>query len=353
MQHRDGHDVTCIFHKPFLNSPDKTFESQNFDFKVHFMDMKNPFSYLWLSRFISSNKPHVIHCHRNLALLYGFFSSRWLGTGNWNPILIINRGTTYDLPNKIVKFVFHSSGLDHIIAVSEAVKRKLISDEGIPENKISVIYGSYDDSRFRPDTDGTDFRREFNLGQDVRVVTCVAAIDRRKGIEYLIDAAYVVAEKRSDVRFFVVGSIEDKGYYSSLKSLICERDLENNFHFTGHRDDVHLILAASDVSISSSIEGEGITGALRESLAMKKPVVATNVSGNYEIIRDGDTGWLVPPRNSRALAEAILEALANKSEAARRANNGYKLVKRLCSPEVRYDKVLKLYEELINLRRLL
>ncbi len=352
MQHFKGHNVTCIFHKPLSAKPDKTFSSRKFKVPLIFKDMKNPVSYFWLSQFIARKKPHIIHCHRNLALLYAFFSARWLSITSWYPVIIINRGTTYSLPNSIIRYVFHSRGLDHIIAVSKAVKTKLIRDEAISPDKITVIYGSYDPLRFSPEVNGKPFRKEFKLTEDIPIVVCVAAIDKRKGIEYLIDAAKTVLRKDSRVRFFIVGSIEDYRYYLFLQEMINKRGLEEHFFFTGHREDVQYVLAACNVSVSASVEGEGITGALRESLAMKKPVVATNVSGNHEIIQDGKTGWLVPPRDPDALASALLQAILDRNEANRRASNGFKLISSLCSPEVRYAQVQKLYEKLISLRKL-
>ncbi len=351
MQHLEGHSIVCIFHKPFFAKPDETFNSKRFRVRFTFKDMKSPASYLWLSRFIARRKPHIIHCHRNLALLYAFFSARWLGARSWYPVIVINRGTTYSLPNNIIRYVFHSRGLDHIIAVSKAVKTKLVRDEAVPPDKITVIYGSYDPHRFNPNVDGEPFRKEFGLTKDTPVVTCVAAIDKRKGIEYLIDAAKIVLERDSRVRFFVVGKIENYDYSMFLKEMVKREGLEKHFFFTGHREDIQYVLAACNVSVSASVEGEGITGALRESLAMKKPVVATNVSGNHEIIKNGETGWLVPPGKPDALAKALLQAIMDKDEASRRASNGFRLISRLCSPEVRYAQVQKLYEKLISSRK--
>jgi len=348
LQQERGHQVVCLFHKsPFrrlhftLNQP--------FPFPVYHRDMKNPLSYIWFARFITRVQPHIIHCHRNLALLFGFFSLRWLSSVR-KTVLVINRGTTYPLPNLVVKQVFKSDGLDHVIAVSRAVKEALIRQDGIDADKISVIYGSFDPSRFYPERKCQIFRNEFKIPESVPVISTVCAIDRRKGLEYFLMAAEMVLKEIPHSRFFIVGNIDDPKYYKKLRTLVEEKGLEGHVVFTRHRSDIPDILACSDLSVSASVEGEGITGALRESLAMKKPVVATNVSGNSELIQDGVTGWLVRPKDAVALAKVILEAIRNRQEAHRRAEKGYRLVRKLCSPERRYTDVMKLYEKLISLR---
>lgn len=312
--------------------------------------MKNPSSYLQLARFVKEEQIDIIHCHRNLALLFGYFSTRVLLRTSAH-VLIINRGTTYPLPDPVTRRVFRSDGLDHIIAVSKAVKDVLVREEGISEEKISVIYGSYDASRFSPNIDSSGFRRELGLSDGVPLVVCVAAVDRRKGLEYFISAAHRVKKVFPEAKFCVVGNVDDREYYLRL---LAERDklgLGDSLLFTGHRKDVPTILAACSLSVCASVEGEGITGAIRESLAMKKPVVTTEVSGNSEIVIKGETGWVVPPSSGEKLAEAIIEALSNPDEAERRATKGYELVKRLCSPETRYRQVFNLYRKLLMEKR--
>jgi Glycosyltransferase len=120
----------------------------------------------------------------------------------------------------------------------------------------------------------------------------------------------------------VVGRIDDESYYRMVLEEVKQLGLEDDFIFLGHRDDIPEIIAASDVSVSASVEGEGLTGALRESLAMKKPVIATAVSGNPELIINGKTGWLVRPGDPKDLARALIEALNDQAEATRRALRG-------------------------------
>ncbi|PYM67481.1 MAG: hypothetical protein DMD79_00905, partial [Candidatus Rokuibacteriota bacterium] len=91
-----------------------------------------------------------------------------------------------------------------------------------------------------------------------------------------------------------------------LETIVREAGLGRAVTIWGYRDDVPEILAASQLSVDGSHTGLGITGSLRESLAMETPVVATAVVGNPELVRHGGTGLLVPPRDPEALADAVL-----------------------------------------------
>lgn len=348
-QAQEGHSVLSVFHKPSGSPIDKTLQ-RNFPFPVLHVDMKNPLSYLRFAGLMQDFSPQVVHCHRNLALLFAFFSLRWLARG-WDPILVVNRGTIYELPNPIVKYVFRSKGLDHIIAVAEAVKRTLVKGEGIRPEKVTVIYGSYDEKRFHEGISGDRVRQEIGLSSNEKLIVCIAAVDRRKGLEYLARAVKIMVDEGLEVKCVSVGKIEDRAYYERVVDNVKRLQIGRHFSFLGHRYDIPEILAAADVSVSASVDGEGLTGALRESLAMKRPVVATDVAGNAELIRDGETGWLIPPRDSESLARALMEAVRNPEEARKRALRGFERVRNLCSQERRYQMVMDLYYRLLSDRK--
>jgi glycosyltransferase involved in cell wall biosynthesis len=114
----------------------------------------------------------------------------------------------------------------------------------------------------------------------------------------------------------------------------------------GYRDDVPEILAASRVSVDASYVGLGITGSLRESLAMETPVVATAVMGNPELVRHGETGLLVPPRDPEALADAILRLLDNTEWARATGRAGRRLVVERFSTRAKVERLEGLYRRL-------
>jgi glycosyltransferase involved in cell wall biosynthesis len=115
----------------------------------------------------------------------------------------------------------------------------------------------------------------------------------------------------------------------------------------GHRDDVPQILAASDVVVDASYAGLGITGSIREALACERPVIATSVEGMPELVVDGETGLLVPPRAPAALAEAIVRMLADPTAAQAMARAGRKRVEAHFSLRAKLDATETLYRRLV------
>ena len=116
----------------------------------------------------------------------------------------------------------------------------------------------------------------------------------------------------------------------------------------GLRADVPAILCASDVVVDGSYAGAGITGSIREALACERPVVATAVEGMPELVRDGETGRLVPPRDPAALADAIAAALADPTAAQAMARAGRKRVELHFSLRAKLDATEALYRRLVD-----
>jgi glycosyltransferase involved in cell wall biosynthesis len=124
--------------------------------------------------------------------------------------------------------------------------------------------------------------------------------------------------------------------------------LENRLHWAGFREDLPQILAASDVCVHAATAGEGVTGVVREALAMAKPVVVTDVGGNCELVRDSQTGLLVPPRDPEALAQGMLRLVAAPTEAAALGRAGRRLVEEHFSHEVKAARMEQLYLDILQ-----
>ncbi len=118
-----------------------------------------------------------------------------------------------------------------------------------------------------------------------------------------------------------------------------------------YRSDVPDVLAALSVSVNSPRAGEGLSGAVRESLAAGVPVVATDVGGNRELVLDGETGLLVPPEDPAALATAIRRLLDDRALATRLAANGARFVRERLTVERMVEETERVYREVLSERR--
>jgi glycosyltransferase involved in cell wall biosynthesis len=195
---------------------------------------------------------------------------------------------------------------DHILVNAEAVRQWLIA-EGYNESKISVIRNGLDQSRFANGAEGSSLRRELGLPDGAPVVAMLSRLSRMKGVEDFLDAAAQVAARFPDARFLVIGGNIDPegiGYRRELESRAARLGLQQRIVFTGFRLDVPRLLSEVTVSVLPSLS-EGLSNTILESMAAGVPVVATRVGGSPEALEDGVEGLLVPPRDVKALGQAI------------------------------------------------
>ncbi len=200
---------------------------------------------------------------------------------------------------------------DSIITVSDDLYRRMIA-LGVPENKLTVIHSGADVSRYECALNKSAARKKLDIPDGCRVVGTVARFTRQKNLTDLLRAAKVVASKRPDVVFALVGDGEET---SILKRAACDLGIAHKIYFTGFRPDVASVMSAFDVFAMSSL-WEGHSLAVIEAMAAGLPVVATDVAGVRETITDGVTGCVVPPKDPDRLAAAIERVLASGDRGA-------------------------------------
>ncbi len=240
---------------------------------------------------------------------------------------------------------------DHLVVNAEAIKRDLIQRGYRPE-RLTVIPNGIDCARFVQSGEGERVRRELRIPSGAPVVGVLSRLMRIKGHECFLRAAALVAARLPQVRFVIVGDTKvDQAYREALKRMAVSLGLEERVVFTGFRLDVPDLLAALSVSVLPSLGLEGLSNSLLESMAAGIPVVATRVGGTPEIVRDGETGLLVPPGDPDALAEAILRVLGNPMLARTLGQAGRRQVFSRYSLESAVASTERLYGELLDRSR--
>lgn len=238
------------------------------------------------------------------------------------------------------------SGLtDRAIAVSESTRQFLVRQRHVPEERIRLIWNGAPLAEFSsPDREAARaLRRDLGVPEGAPVVGSIGRLSAQKGHRYLLDAAAQVLARRPEARFLIVG---DGDLSEELKSQAALLGILPQVLFVGHRSDIPLVLGTIDVlCISSTYEGTPLT--LFEAMASGKPIVSTAVDGCREVLKDGLTGVLVPPRDPGALAEALLRVLDDGalreglSGAARRASEQYDIGSCVSQMEALYDEALE------------
>jgi len=289
-----------------------------------------------LARILRKHRIEVVHAHkgraRTLALIAGLFVRI--------PALVLHRGVSFPL-DPFNRLGYATRRVHAVIVVCQSIKRGLVS-QGIAGDKIEVMYPSVDTDVFHPGIDGGYVRTELGLGAEDFVVTQIG-VRSWKGNDDVIDAMALVIAKIPHARLIIVGS---RGT-PHLMERARERGIAGEVRILDYRTDIPQILRASDCCIDASWKGLGLTGTLPESLAVGTPVLASDLEGHPEVVLNGTTGFLFPPRDVPGIAETIL-ALANDPERARAMGRaGRALVLREFATRVRVERTEALYRRLL------
>ena len=210
-------------------------------------------------------------------------------------------------------------GADHVIAVSEATRQIMIEQERVPAHQITTVYNGMNPLREPSREDIEQVRRELALG-DEPVLLMLARLHEEKGHRFLFEAIPEILATVGKVTILLAG---EGPHRSDLEGEVRTRGLQNTVRFLGRRADVpELITLASVLVLPSLAESFGF--ALVEAMSLGKPAVASTAGGIPEVIVNGETGLLVSPADSKALADAICRVLNTPGLAQTLGNGGRK-----------------------------
>ena len=311
---------------------------------------------LRLARSLRRDRIQILHTYNFYANVFAI-PAAWLA-GVAVIVASIRETGAYLTPmqKRVQKFVCRYA--DCVLVNADAVKQWLLA-QGYRREQIVVIRNGIDLSRFVTRNGSGQLRQELGLPARAPLVAVLARLNQMKGIEYFLEAAAVIAGRCPDARFLIVGSnliprddtaVEDVAYRRALESSVVRLGLDGRVVFTGMRLDVPEILSALSVSVLPSLS-EGLSNTLLESMAAGVPVVATRVGGNPEIVEEGVTGFLVPPRDPAALAKAVCQLLENPELASRFGQAGRQRVVECFSLERMVRETERLYLSLLNQAR--
>ena len=235
--------------------------------------------------------------------------------------------------------------LDRFIAVSHATARYLRETKGIPSNKIVVIHNGRDLRSLLPPKPEQIAKARAELGlTNEQAVLLLGRLAKEKGHGLLLDALKILGSRRPRLIaiFAGIGPLE-----AELKAKYKAAGLTDQVRFLGYRTDLQRLMAAADLVVLPSIS-EGLPLAAIEALAAARPVVATETGGIPEIVLNGQTGLLVPPCDSVALAEAMHRVLSDPALALRLGTNGRLFVEQHFDVRVQIERTMALYRDVTS-----
>jgi glycosyltransferase involved in cell wall biosynthesis len=304
-----------------------------------------PASCLALARLIRSEEIDIINTHSS--------ADSWIASGaaylsGRRPLLIRSRHISTPISDRMSSRLVYDRLPDGIITTSEAIKADMIRKNRFDGEKITSIPTGIDLSRFDPLRHGSGLREAWAVPPSAAVVGTIGVLRSWKGHAYFIQAARLVLQKRPETLFFIVGEGPGRPY---LEKEIKEHQLEEKVRLVGHCREVERAFAALDLFVLASTGNEGVPQAVLQAFAMKKPVIATSVTGIIEVVKTGETGRLVPPKDSAALAEAILLHLDRPADGRAMAEAGRRLIEKEYYLDGMLDRVEQFYRQRLRKRK--
>jgi glycosyltransferase involved in cell wall biosynthesis len=214
------------------------------------------------------------------------------------------------------------SSFDRVVAVSEETRNAVLAC-GVRSDKVVVIHNAIVTRNYCPDDQAPGYlRQRFALPDDATLIGSIGRLSPEKGQRDLLSAAAEVVRARPDVWFVLVGDGPDR---HELEQQAERAGIADRVKFTGHLTDVRPVFRDLDVMALTS-HTEGFPNVVLESLCMQTPVVATEVGGVREIIEDGVTGLLIPPKLPDRIRDALLAMLERPDRGRALAMNGHRVV---------------------------
>jgi glycosyltransferase involved in cell wall biosynthesis len=315
---------------------------EGIDVKILYVSTsRNPLSIYKLYRLLKSYKFDIIHTHAYSAGTIGRMSAFLAGI----PVIISHNHSVYDYYFKYYHFVEWLLSLitDRVICISEAVNSFANETQRINARKLITIQNGIDDVCAVSKKRSFDLKKELGIPINHSVIGTIAHLEEHKGLKYLLESASLLLASRKDIIFMLVGEGTLK---AELKKLCVDLKIEKNVIFTGERRDIPEILFSIDIFVLPSLR-EGLGLAILEAMACGKPVIATNVGGISEIVKNRVNGILVSPRDPEVLHTAMKELLDDKEMLEKMGHEGKKICSESFNSKTMLGKIENLYDALL------
>ena len=297
-------------------------------------------------------------CHIHIPFPLGLEATIVASKINTIPLIVTHHGEPtksaflYSIINGLYSKFYRNISLsfaNKLIFLTKSYGESLKLPERVRE-KIQIVRSGVDAQRFSPQNDRTMMRKKYGFTDEDKIILFVGRLtihNRYKGVDYLIKALNKIRNKNNNAKLVIVGQGE---LVSELKELVKQLKLEQNVLFATSVSDEELLYyyAMCDVFVLPSISGPESFGiVLLEAMASGKPTVASNLPGVRDIVINGKTGLLAPPKDIGALAEAIIKLLNDEYLARKMGLNGRKIVEEKYTWKNATEMTENVYNEVI------
>lgn len=291
-------------------------------------------------------RPRIAHHFGVRNLLHGSLAARlaktpfvvnsFLGLGS----LFSGSSLILNILSKIILFslrYFHRAKNTRVIVQNDADKETILQNVLPDESRLNVVRGS-----------GVDVRSYYPAPEPPGTLLAVLAsrMLTEKGVHEFVEAAALLKNEGTDIRMVLVGSPDPKNPSTIPESTLSQWDREGRVEWWGYKEDMTEVWKGCHIAVLPTYYNEGLPRNLLEAAACARPLVATEVPGCREVLKDGVNGFSVSPRDARNLADAIGKLARDSSLRRRMGGAGRSIVEKEFSDEIVTGKILELYEHM-------
>ena len=291
---------------------------------------------------LRQDRPAIVHAWLFTATCYGRIAAWVAGAPR---VICAMRNTLDDMrPRQRMVNRWFAARSSAVTVNAEAIRRQMIREAGLPPAKVRTIYNGFDLAGVPAVHANGAGPREWDATPQTKLVAMVARLSPQKDHQTLLQAMVRVVRDVPDLRLLLLG---DGPLREPLQRRVEALGLAAHVRFLGERTDVWHVMPQADLVVLST-HYEGCSNAIMEAMAAGRPVVATDVGGNRELIEEGVTGLLVPPADADALAAAMARLLRDPAALQAMGAQGRRRIAERFSMERTVEETDALYRELLT-----
>jgi len=328
-----GHEVTAFWsYEPVR----RELEARGVPLRrVDLLGDLNPVGFGSLVRFLRETRPDVLILTKQREYWMGGHAALLAG----RPLVALRLGLRRPLRNDVKRRVAFGRLADLVIVNSEDVRETVMRSEWLDGSKVRVLLNGVETAPPDP-ASGRRALSELGVPDWVPVLVSAGRLTKQKGFDLLIRAMPAILESAPEARLVLLG---EGGQRAPLEAVAREAGVSDSVVFAGHRTDVRDVVSACDVYVLSS-RNEGMANTLLEAMSVGSAIVAADVSGSAEAVRDGVDAVLVPAEDTAALAEGAVRLLRDRELAGRLGASAHRRALEVFS----YDRMAAELEEMLN-----
>ncbi len=294
---------------------------------------------LFFKKLIEKEKIDIVNTHSSKDSWLVLPAAR---TARNKPLTLRTRHLSTKIHGGILNRFLYNQLPHFVITTGEAIRGQMVEVNGFNADKIISIPTGIDVDIFKPEGIYNDIREDLKLEKSTPLVGSVSVIRSWKGLDYLVKAVPLILKEMPKTRFIIAG---EGPYKKTLLKTIDETGVSDKICLLGHREDTLNVFNSIDILAHPSYANEGVSQSVLQAMAMKKPVVASDIPPLKEVVIENETGILTPVKNPGSIAAAIIRLLRDKELSKKLGENGRRLVSSSYSSRGMLNKIESLYRK--------